>query len=134
MVRGETQRIKFIFEPGGESEPIPYDGKQASVRIRIPAKARKISVEGVGFFIQPGGGVDKDVNDGTRTGVRAALLTEPEDRRAAPLKHRSDPLRQSADATGADAVRVGSSAASGAAPAPSTIWSPGYGHWASATY
>ncbi len=55
-----SYQLKFTFEPGGASEPIPYDGKQKSVHIRIPAKARKISVEAEGCFLQPGGGQDPD--------------------------------------------------------------------------
>ncbi|MDY7226721.1 hypothetical protein [Hyalangium rubrum] len=55
-----SYKLKFTFEPGGAEQVVPYDGKQASVRIRVPAKAKKICVEPEGFFIQPGGGSDPD--------------------------------------------------------------------------
>ncbi|HEX8698315.1 MAG TPA: hypothetical protein VF815_05730 [Myxococcaceae bacterium] len=55
-----SYKLKFTFEPGGVTQLVSYDGQQASVHIRIPAKAKKISVEPEGFFIQPGGGPDPD--------------------------------------------------------------------------
>ena len=55
-----SYKLKFTFEPGSKEQTVPYDGKQASVHIRIPARAKKISVEPEGFFIQPGGGPDPD--------------------------------------------------------------------------
>lgn len=55
-----SYELKFTFEPGGKEQVVPYDGKQASVRVRVPARARKIFVEPKGFFLQAGGGTDPE--------------------------------------------------------------------------
>ncbi|WNG46707.1 hypothetical protein F0U60_23260 [Archangium minus] len=60
-------KLRFTFEPACDAVEVDYDGQQASVRIYLPAKARKILVEPVvsengqgRFFLKSAGGLGKD--------------------------------------------------------------------------